>query len=58
MKKGGETVSIDVNALQLLPEVQDTVGLVRNCIDGVTRATCASPTCIITYCSVPNTTIG
>jgi len=51
-------VSIDVNALQLLPEVQDTVGLVRNCIDGVTRATCASPTCIITYCSVPNTTIG
>ena len=48
---------IDVNALQSLPEIHDTSGLQhRN--DGGKIRTCYPPTCIITYCSVPDTTIG
>ena len=49
---------IDVNALQSLPEIHDTSGLQpRNNVGGKIR-TCYPPTCIITYCSVPDTTIG
>jgi hypothetical protein len=53
-----KTVSTDVNALQLLPEVQDATGLVAGGGGEMLRPTCFEPTCIITYCSNPMTVIG
>jgi hypothetical protein len=53
-------VSTDVNALQLLPEIQESAGLAA--IDGSDDLhvipTCWPPTCIITYCGNPLTVIG
>ena len=45
-------MSTDVNALQLLPEAEESSHQEQFI------ATCWDPTCIITYCPVPNTTVG
>jgi hypothetical protein len=53
-------VSTDVNALQLLPEIQNTSGPepegARDDLSVI--PTCWPPTCIITYCGNPMTVIG
>jgi hypothetical protein len=51
-------VSTDVNALQLLPESQNTTGLALGDGNDGLFVTCVDPTCIITYCPVPSTAIG
>jgi hypothetical protein len=61
-------VSTDVNALQLLPEIQNTTRLAPEGGNDEmfvpvaalpwSNPTCVDPTCIITYCSNPMTVIG
>jgi hypothetical protein len=50
-------MSTDVSALQLLPEIQHTD---RPAPAGEVMIipTCFEPTCILTYCPVPQTVIG
>ncbi len=55
----GDVVSTDINALQLLPEIQSTTGLApEGGSDERFIPTCWEPTCIITYCGNHLTVIG
>jgi len=50
-------MSTDISALQLLPEIQGTT---RPAPGGgeMFFVTCFEPTCILTYCPVPQTVVG
>jgi hypothetical protein len=50
-------MSTDVSALQLLPEIQNTTRSAPGG-DEMMIPTCVDPTCILTYCPVPQTVIG